>query len=85
MSARPGGSIPYEYAPNRIGGDQLPLLRRAAGRHNIVCIEADCPGVFEITCSCGQQSWTPWGRAHAEECARVHLWAVGAPVQRVIR
>jgi hypothetical protein len=71
--------------PKRIGG--VPVLHgRTSVRHNVVCIEQDCPGVFEIACSCGvDSSWTPWGAEHAEEIARLHLWIVGAPTQRVIR
>ena len=54
-------------------------------RHNIACIEdTECPGVFEISCECGEQTWTPWGAAHAEEIAKLHLWAAGAPPQKVI-
>lgn len=64
--------------------DRLLKTRRNV-RHNIACIESEeCPGVFEISCSCGEQTWTPWGADHAEEIAKLHLWAAGAPTQKVI-
>lgn len=69
------------YNPNLKRLENVPRNRR----HNIACIEsAECPGVFEISCTCGDQTWTPWGAAHAEEIAKLHLWAAGAPPQKVI-
>ena len=55
------------------------------GRHNIACIEQDCPGAFEIRCQCGESTWTPWGAAHAEEIARMHLWKAGVPLPKGLR
>jgi hypothetical protein len=60
--------------------ERLAGLRRqpVGGRHNVSTIETEAPGAFEITCSCGAQTWTPWGEAHAAEITALHLWAVGA-------
>jgi hypothetical protein len=55
------------------GANRLP----GPVRHHIAVIETECPGVMEISCTCGEQTWTPWGAAHAQEIADVHLWANG--------
>jgi hypothetical protein len=53
--------------------------------HLVNCIEAEVKGVFEISCSCGETTWTPWGEAHATEIAELHLWARGTPVRRRVK
>lgn len=67
----------------RVLGYPTPV--RPGDRHLVNCIEQEAPGVFEIRCSCGQTSWTPWGEAHAGEIAEIHLWMVGQPAKRRVR
>lgn len=77
--------------PEHIGG--VPVLPGPSNvRHSVACVEggrdrhhAECPGTFEVVCACGYSTWTPWGEAHAEEIAKVHLMKVGAPAQKVLR
>jgi hypothetical protein len=55
-------------------------LRRDGGRHSVSLIEdTELPHAFEVSCSCGEQTWTPWGEEMATELAAMHLWEVGAP------
>lgn len=49
-------------------------------RHQVAIIETECRGVFEISCRCGEQTWTPWGLEHAKEIARLHYWVTGTQV-----
>lgn len=49
------------------------------GTHRIAVIEAG-DGVFELSCSCGSQTWTPWGIEHAKEVARLHYVTTGTPI-----
>jgi hypothetical protein len=67
--------------------DRLEALKRNAvgGDHHIDIIEAEAPGVMELVCSCGSRTWTPWGEAHAEEIASIHLWANGVKAVRIFR
>lgn len=77
--------------PERING--VPILPGPSNiRHNVACVEggrdpdhAEMPGAFEICCTCGYNTWSPWGADHAEQVAKLHLWAVGHAPQRVIR
>lgn len=57
-----------------------PNYQPRPGPHRIACIEVD-DGIFEISCTCGEQTWTPWGQAHAEEVARLHCWVTGTPIK----
>jgi hypothetical protein len=57
---------------------------RPDGPHQIVAIEQDCPGVYQLLCNCGETTWTPWGRESADTIASMHLWAVGWPMMKVI-
>jgi hypothetical protein len=59
----------------------FPARVRPGPVHLIHCIEAEVRGVFEIKCSCGEVTWTPWGEASATEIAEIHLWARGVPVR----
>ena len=55
------------------------LTRRPDGRrHHVDIIEQELLRAYEIRCTCGTQTWTPWGAAHAHEIAALHLWSVGA-------
>jgi|HubBroStandDraft_6_1064221.scaffolds.fasta_scaffold242811_4 hypothetical protein len=67
--------------------DRLDALKRNAvgGDHHIDIIEAEAPGVIELVCSCGARTWTPWGEAHAEEIASIHLWANDVKAVRIFR
>ena len=60
--------------------EKLAKLQRRAvpGPHNITVFETEAPGALEISCSCGERTWTPWGEAHAAEIMALHLWTVGA-------
>ena len=42
--------------------------------HQTALIEQEAPDVFDIRCSCGEHTWTPWGMEHAHEIAEMHLW-----------
>jgi len=55
----------------------MPKRRYRPGPHLIEVIEQEAPGVFEIRCACGAQTWTPWGIEHAAEIGGLHLWSVG--------
>ena len=60
-----------------------PANYTKVSRHQVAIIETGCRGVFEISCRCGEQTWTPWSIEHAKEIARLHLWVVGAPIPSV--
>lgn len=55
--------------------------QRRGVKHHMILTEQECPGTFEIRCLCGEVTWTPWGQAHAEEIAKIHLWAAGQGVK----
>lgn len=31
-------------------------------------------GIFSLTCTCGEQTYTPWGEEEAKRKARQHFW-----------
>lgn len=68
-----------DFNADRVLG--FPSVVQPSDRHIVHCIEQECPGVFEIRCSCGRTSWTPWNIEHAEEIAQLHLWEMGVPVK----
>jgi hypothetical protein len=45
-------------------------------------VPAECPGVFEIKCTCGWRRWAPFGLAQAEEQADIHLFQNGVPLHQ---
>lgn len=46
-----------------------------AGRtHQLTLIAQEAPGVFDVRCSCGDHTWTPWGEEHALEIAEMHAF-----------
>jgi hypothetical protein len=70
-----GGSFPAVPLPRP---DASSRPDRGANVHQvIVSAEGDAPGVFQITCSCGARTWTPWGEDHAGVIAELHLQDMG--------
>jgi hypothetical protein len=72
-----------DFNENRVLG--FPTRVLPSNVHLVNCIEQEAHGVFEVKCSCGRTSWTPWGEAHAEEVAQLHLWQMGVPVKGRVR
>lgn len=69
----------------RVVPGDVNFRARDGGRHNIALIEdTECPNAFEVSCSCGEQTWTPWGEDMATELAQLHLWSVGAGIGRKV-
>jgi hypothetical protein len=53
--------------------------QRRPGPHVLILdgSNQDAPGVYEIRCSCGEVTWTPWGEEHAVEIAEIHRVIMG--------
>lgn len=51
----------------------------SAGPHQVAVIEVG-EGIFELSCRCGSQTFTPWGMEHAKARARLHYIVNGAPI-----
>lgn len=61
--------------PVHWGNPNKPQWR--PGPHHIALLSQEAPGVYEVVCSCGEHTWTPWGAANATEIAALHFWSVG--------
>ena len=61
------------------------MADRRRQMHEILLIEQDTAGVWEVRCRCGEVTWTAHGEGHATEMGRNHLYMVGQQGGRVVR